>query len=134
MAQAAPTIELFTMGLCLDADGNIWRYQGANGMVLIGSINPAPVPPSNTVPPNASGTNFTQGGLAVTSNRTWIGDSPRVYTYQWQVTGGAAIAGATTQSWTIEGHEGDMIECVVTATNDGGSASATSNSIGPIEA
>ena len=69
-----------------------------------------------------------------TTSGTWTGSPAPTYAYQWQVAGGAEIPGATASSWTIAGYEGDNIQCVVTATNSAGNASATSNSIGPITA
>ena len=29
-----------TFGLALDSDGNIWQYQGANGMIKLGTFVP----------------------------------------------------------------------------------------------
>ena len=121
-----PSGAVSTMGTGVTDGGDFLRY-------VPPAVIPEPKPPVNVTAPAASATSLAQGGMAVTTNGTWDGLTPRTYTYQWQVVGGAAIPGATAQTWTIAGYEGDMIQCVVTATNADGSASATSNAVGPIE-
>lgn len=61
------------------------------------------------------------------------------YTYQWQssldgATGWTNIGAATASSYTIaSGLSREYVRCQVTATNDGGSATAASNVIGPVK-
>jgi len=82
--------------------------------------------PTNTVAPAVSGT--TQTGQTLTSTTgTWTG-APS-YTYQWK-RGGSDIGGATSSTYVLTNSDlQSSITCVVTGTNAGGSASATSNAI-----
>lgn len=92
-----------------------------------------PPPPVNTTPPAI--TIVTGGGavgsqIARTNPGTWIPPGP--YANQWQ-SAGVNIPGATTQSYTAQETDvGHLITLIVTVTNEGGSLSATSNSVGPI--
>lgn len=84
-------------------------------------------PPVNTVAPAVSGTPA-PGQTLTTTNGTWTG-SPTSYTYQWK-RDGSSIGGATNSTYVLTASEnGTTVTCVVTATNAGGSASATSNGI-----
>ena len=87
--------------------------------------------PSNTVAPSISGT--AQSGQTLTATTgTWQGDATITYAYQWQANG-ANIAGANSSTFVLTNTQvGTNITCVVTGTNSVGSASATSNSLGPI--
>jgi hypothetical protein len=91
---------------------------------------PPPAAPVNSALPAISGQTI-QGSALTTSDGTWS-NSPTSYTYQWQDcnTSGAActnISGATSSTYTLAGSDvGDTLRAVVTATNSGGSASATS--------
>lgn len=92
-----------------------------------------PTGPTNTVAPVVSGTP-TVGQTLSTTNGTWSGVGTITYAYQW-LDDGAAISGATSSTYTLTaGEEGGFITCRVTATDDNGSASATSNSLGPVAA
>jgi hypothetical protein len=87
-----------------------------------------PPPPVNTALPAISGT--TQQGLALTGSvGSWKG-SPTLFVYQWQDCSSSScsnIAGATASSYALRSSDvGKTIDVVVTATNAGGSASATS--------
>ena len=88
--------------------------------------------PSNTVAPVISGT-LNVGETLTTTNGTWD-NSPTAYSYQW-LRGGAAISGATSNTYTLVGaDEDEFISCKVTASNVYGSADATSSqttAIGP---
>ena len=95
-------------------------------------IAAAPIsPPSNTALPQASGTT-TQGQKLTSTTGSWSG-SPTSYGYQWRdcdTSGGncSNIAGAAGSSYTLASSEvGHTLRVVVTATNSGGSTSATSN-------
>ena len=93
-------------------------------------------PPSNTGPPAVSGT-ATQGQMLSTSNGTWSG-SPTGYSYQWKncdSSGNACtnISGASSSSYQLAASDvGHTMRAVVTATNAGGSASATANATGAV--
>ena len=90
----------------------------------------APATPSNTAAPAISGTT-TQGQNLTTTNGTWTG-SPTSYTYQWQDCDSSGssctnITGATASSYTLtSGDVNHTMRAVITATNAGGSNSATS--------
>lgn len=106
--------------------GNIWQLQGTRGMVNVGTI---PTAPANSVAPVISGT-LAHGSTLTSTTGTWSG-SP-TYTYQW-MSGANAIAGATSSTYVTQASDvGNMITCVVTASNTGGAPSATSNALGPI--
>ena len=84
-----------------------------------------PVPPANTTNPIVVGT-VKIGQVATCSPGDWTGDPAITYAYQWLLDGDA-IAIATDQAYTpIAGDAGHQLSCRVTATNPGGSASATS--------
>lgn len=108
------------------ATGNIWQLQGPRGMVNIGTI---PAPPVNTAAPVISGT-LAHGSTLSCTTGTW--NPTGTYTYQW-MSGAAAVAGATSSSYvTATTDVGNMMTCVVTASNAGGAPSATSNALGPV--
>jgi hypothetical protein len=92
--------------------------------------------PTNTAPPVISGT-ATQGQTLTASKGSWTG-SPTSYGYQWRDcdTSGANctdISGATASTYTPTANEvGDTVRVVATATNDGGSGSATSSQTGAV--
>lgn len=93
-------------------------------------------PPVATAPPTISGSPAVGTTLA-TSSGSWI-NSPTSYAYQWQdcASGACAtISGATGSTYTLQSHDvGQSVDVVVTATNAGGSASATSPAVGPVSA
>jgi hypothetical protein len=82
-------------------------------------------PPVNTALPAITGT--AQVGQNLTcSNGTWT-NTPTGYTYEWR-RAGTPIAGATTNSYIpVVGDVGSQLTCAVSASNAGGSATATSN-------
>ena len=128
-----PPPAMTTFGLALDTDNKIWQYQGANGMVQIGTFTPVPAAPVNTILPAATVvTNLAVGSLVACSAGTWTGEPPITYARQW-LSDGEPISGATATSYTLQASDVDnMISCIVTATNAGGSTAATSNEIGPV--
>jgi hypothetical protein len=92
--------------------------------------------PINTQLPTISGT-ATVGQTLTGAPGSWSG-SPTAFAYQWQRcsnqgTGCAAIAGATTESYTVASVDaGSTLRLVVTATNTAGSASAASAPTGVV--
>jgi hypothetical protein len=87
--------------------------------------------PSNTVVPAISG-NAVVGQTLTTSNGTWNG-TPLTYDYRWFR--GTTQIGTNSNSYTlVQADAGNTsnITCVVTATNAGGSANATSNQIAQV--
>ncbi len=99
----------------------------------------APAAPANTALPTISGTALDGQTLTATSG-TWTGTPTVTYTYQWRRcdAAGAAcadIAGATSSTYTqVPADIGGTIRVVVTGTNAGGSASATSAQTGAVGA
>lgn len=87
--------------------------------------------PSNTSLPTVTGT-ATSGVLLTGSPGTWTGTAPISYAYRWKRcdTSGASctsITGATSSTYTVDlADAGSTLRLAVTATNDGGSTSATS--------
>ena len=86
-----------------------------------------PAKPSNTTAPAITGT-AQQGDTLTASQGSWTG-SPTGYAYQWQDCSSscADISGATNSTYAlVSGNVGDTIDVIVTATNAGGSTTATS--------
>lgn len=86
-----------------------------------------PAAPANTAVPQITGT-VAVGQTLTASTGTWTG-SPYAYTYQWERCSPTcgAISGATAASYTLAAADaGTTTEVQVTATNAGGSATATS--------
>jgi hypothetical protein len=112
------------------------RVRGTNGFgnsIATSNIIVPGVAPTNSVAPLISTPSGTNVGSTITcSTGTWAGNPTPSYSYQWYNDDGP-ISGATTSSYQIqEVDEGQAITCQVTATNVGGSATATSsNSVTP---
>ena len=91
----------------------------------------APSAPASTALPSISGT-ATQGQTLTTSNGSWT-NNPSSFAYKWQDcdSSGAScstITGATANSYTLTANDvGHTLRATITATNAGGSGSATSN-------
>ena len=94
------------------------------------TVTAAPPPaPTNTSPPTISGTPQ-QGKTLTAGNGSWS-NSPTSYAYQWQNCATASscsnVNGATSSTYTLQSTDvGKTIDVVVTASNAGGSGSATS--------
>lgn len=85
-----------------------------------------PSAPTNTVAPQITGTPQ-QGQTLTASTGTWTG-GPTGYTYAWS-------DGGTGRTDTLDAADvGKTLTVTVTATNSGGSASATSPGVGPVTA
>ena len=99
-------------------------------------VTPACPPPVNTALPVVSG-GTVQGVTLSTTTGSWA-NSPVGYTYQWQdcnLSGSSCsnISGATGSTYTLAAADvGDTVDAVVTASNTGGSTSATSAYVGPV--
>jgi hypothetical protein len=114
------------VSVTVTATNSAGRTQATSSAVgpVTGTPSP-PRPPVNTAVPAISGT-AQQGATLTTDNGSWT-NSPTSFTYQWQDDGTHNIAGATTASYTAQLSDvGHTLDVVVTATNAGGSAQATS--------
>jgi hypothetical protein len=90
------------------------------------------VAPTNSVAPVISGTAVV-GQVLTSTTGTWSGIPTPTYSYQWKR--GATNIGTNASTYTlVQADAGNTsnITCVVTATNSGGSANATSNQIAQI--
>jgi phosphatidylinositol-3-phosphatase len=100
-------------------------------------VTTAVTPPTNVSAPGISGTPQQGGQLSATTG-SWTGTDPISYAYQWQTCGPdgatcADIAGATTSVYTPSAADvGNRLRVTVTATNDAGTGSATSDSTAPV--
>jgi len=96
--------------------------EGTSNSLVVGRT------PVNTVAPVISGTN-TFGSTLTTTNGTFTGTAPLIYTYQW-LRGGSPIAGQTASTYVIGASDSlAAITCEVTATNSYGFDSEVSNTI-----
>lgn len=94
--------------------------------VVSGSLDNTTPPPVNSVLPVISGA-AVSGQTLSTTNGTWTGTP--TYTYQWY-RNGIAIGGATNSTYLLtDSDNGTTITVIVTATNAGGSTSATSAAV-----
>lgn len=96
-----------------------------------------PGAPTNTTPPSITGSAITGSTLSRIAG-TWTG-SPDTITYQWQIEDAVGagtysdISGETGASYAIRDTDvGKNVKVRETATNAGGSASATSGAYGPV--
>jgi hypothetical protein len=85
------------------------------------------VAPTNSVAPVISGTPLV-GEVLTTTDGTWDGIPTPTFAYQWKR--GVTNVGTNATTYTLVAADaGQSITCVVTATNAGGSANATSNAL-----
>jgi hypothetical protein len=128
------------------------RFESAKAQAFAGHVDPEKMsaaiahaialatvgevrPPTNVSPPEVTG-RYVEGGTLSASGGGWAANPPPSLVYQWQSydadTGEwVDIAGATAESYTIDPSVfGKRLRVVVTATNDAGSASAVSPSMG----
>lgn len=95
--------------------------------------------PTNTALPSISGST-TVGSTLTAAKGSWTGTSPISYQFQWKRcdTSGAnctSISGADQQTYQLaNGDSGHAMRVVVTATNAGGQAQATSGATGTVTA
>jgi hypothetical protein len=119
------------------AEGGDW-YEGLLDEVGFGLGEAVDVAiPSNAAPPTVSGT-LAEGSLLSASTGSWNGTQPIAYAYQWQrcdAAGGhcADVLGATQSIYAqVAADEGHTLRVAVTATNSGGSRTATSAATGVV--
>ncbi len=99
--------------------------RSARMQALLDALPPPAVSPVNTVAPTISG-DFIAGQVWTATEGTWTGTAPLTYTYQWYRSD-VAITGATDAEYPLsEADFGNTLSVIVTATNEGGSASAES--------
>ena len=103
------------------------------GTSVIGVVVPAtPVGPALLSSPGAPSGNVVVGDTLATGNGSWNGTPVIGFTYQWLDCDGSGanctqIPTATGATYTVQTADvGSTIECVVTASNGGGTASVTS--------
>ena len=109
------------------SSGSSWRTCSLSAYVT--GAGPTPPPPTNTALPSISG-GAQQGDTLTSTNGSWTG-SPSSFAYQWQDCDASGqdcsnISGATAPSYQLTSADvGQTVVSVVTATNAGGSSSAT---------
>lgn len=119
---------IFCRVTATNASGSAQAFSNTVGPVSAAGVSP----PVNSVVPSIGPATTTQGTTySVTSHGTWSG-SP-TFTRQWK-SDAANVGDGSTSYTSVAGDVGKTITCVVTATNAGGSANATSNSVGPVTA
>jgi hypothetical protein len=112
-----------------NAGGSAQASSAASGMVV-------PVAPSNTVLPTISGSPV-EGETLKASSGAWSG-SPTSYAYQWEDCNSSGeacsnVSGATASSYNpVSGDVGHTLRVMVTASNAGGSARASSAASGTV--
>lgn len=129
-ATPPPVSPLVVRRIATDAVGDVYEYVPPD--LVKRSLPP---PPTNSTPPAIV---IVTGGGAVGSqivrNNPGTFVPPGPYTNQW-LSAGVPIPGATAVSYNAQASDvGNMISLIVTVTNEGGSVSATSNTLGPITA
>jgi hypothetical protein len=112
-----------------NAGGSAQASSAVTGIVVVDPPPPPPAP-GNTSLPTVSGS-AVEGQTLSASSGSWTG-SPTSYAYQWQDCnaageGCANVSGAASSSYKlVSGDVGHTLRVVVTATNAGGSAQASS--------
>jgi hypothetical protein len=115
------------------ANGSSTDAESAQTAVVTGAAGP-----SNSSLPTISG-NTVEGQALTASNGTWSGTTPISYTHRWRrcdANGSSCstISGATSNQYTlVQDDVGRRIRVEVTASNAGGSSTATSAATGAIE-
>ena len=108
-------------------DGSV-RAQGVGSVYFTDEDSNLPI---NLSPPVISGT-AERGETLSSTTGTWTGTGTITFAYQWQ-RDNVNISGATSSTYVlVEADDNTSINCVVTATDDVGSTSISSNAISPI--
>jgi len=88
-------------------------------------------PPTSVTAPIVTG-NVAQPSICMCTQGVWSADAIS-FVYQWQ-SGGTDVAGATGNYYQTSASDvGNLVTCTVTASNSYGSATSTSNELGPIQ-
>ena len=107
---------------------------GSTSAGSLNTVSVAGLPPANAggaALPVISGTATEGQILTVTSPGTWTGAPTPTFSYQWKR--GATNVGTNSTGYTLVTADiAAVMTCVVTGSNAGGSANATSNSKGPV--
>ena len=104
------------------ASGNLIAYKSTLDYKEV-----APVAPTNTLAPAISGVTIV-GQVLTSTTGTWSGTLPITYSYQWKR--GVTNIGTNASTYTlVTADAGQNISCEVTATNEAGSVSASSNTL-----
>jgi hypothetical protein len=115
------------VGATIDATVTATNAGGSTSQTSDATNTVEPAVPANTAAPTISGT-AQQGDALTVSDGSWSG-SPNSYSYHWQDCSGNTctdISGATANTYTLQSTDvGATIDATVTATNAGGSATAT---------
>lgn len=91
-------------------------------------VSEAATKPANTAAPTIAGTPAVGSALSC-STGSWTATPAPTYAYQWLLDG-ATIAGAQASAYTVQkADEGRSLACRVTASNEAGSADATSAAV-----
>jgi hypothetical protein len=99
--------------------------QGVSNPATASIVIAGEAPPVSSGPPGVSGS-LVVGQTLTCSNGAWSGGLPQTYADQWLSDGGP-ILGATGTTYVVaSADQGHSLSCAVTATNSGGSATATS--------
>jgi hypothetical protein len=108
-------------------DGSV-RAQGVGSVYFTDEDSNLPI---NLSPPVISGT-AERGETLSSTTGTWTGTGTITFAYQWR-RDNVNISGATSSTYVlVEADDNTSINCVVTATDDVGSTSISSNAISPI--
>lgn len=109
-------------------DGTVVRFNQKCPVPTSGGTGQTVLAPVNTSLPVISGT--VQKGSSLTCSTGGWDDAPTSFAYQWKVNG---VNSGTGSSYAVKaGDIGYNVTCVVTASNAGGSASATASGVGPV--
>jgi len=116
-----------------------WNTAVSEPTATLGGV-PAGTPPANTAIPAISGT--AQVGQTLTAtNGAWDGDAPITYAHQWlrcaapDIASCTPIPGATGTTYlAVSADSGTTLRVTVTATNETGQATATSDPTAPVGA
>jgi hypothetical protein len=123
------TIQLADDGTTIRVEVKGTNAYGASAFVASSNSVSAvdAVAPTNSVAPVISGTPLV-GEVLTTTTGTWAGIPTPTFAYQWKR--GVTNVGTNATTYTLVAADaGQSITCVVTATNAGGSANATSNAL-----
>jgi hypothetical protein len=100
------------------------------GNAIIASVNARSAAPVNTTPPSIAGS-AVHGSVLTCTPGVWVPPTATI-TRQWVRSPSTNVGTGALTYTTVVGDETFNITCVETATTLGGSASSTSNAIGPI--